>query len=48
MDHTKFGKKNLIKYNDVCEFEKIFTDEETDFRIRQEIAEEGGNLIICE
>lgn len=48
VDHTKFGKKNLIKYNDVCEFEKIFTDAETDFRIRQEIAGAGGNLVICE
>lgn len=48
VDHTKFGKKNLIKYNDVSEFEKIFTDEETDFQIRQEIARAGGNLVICE
>ena len=27
-DHTKFGKKNLIKYNDVSEYQLIFTDEE--------------------
>lgn len=47
VDHTKFGKRNLIKYNDVSEYDKIFTDEETDFQIRQEIAAAGGNVYIC-
>lgn len=47
VDHTKFGKRNLIKYNDVSEYDKIFTDEEIDFQIRQDIAKAGGNLNIC-
>lgn len=48
VDHTKFGKRNLIKYNDVSEYDKIFTDEEADYQTRQEIAKAGGHLLICD
>lgn len=48
VDHTKFGKRNLIKYNDVSEYDKIFTDEETGYQTRQKIAKAGGRLLICD
>lgn len=47
-DHTKFGKKNPIKYNDVRDFRCIYADSELDVRQRELIARHDGRLIICQ
>lgn len=47
-DHTKFGKKNLIHYNDVCDYRLIFTDPELDFDTQARTAQNGGKLYLCE
>lgn len=47
VDHSKFGKKNLIKYNDVNEYNKIFTDEEVEEEMKKLIVQNGGKIIIC-
>lgn len=46
-DHTKFGKKNLIKYNDVSDYQLIFTDDELDPEQKNKILQHGGKLCIC-
>lgn len=45
-DHTKFGKKNLIKYNDVSDYRMIFTDDELVPEHRNQVIRQGGRF--CE
>ena len=45
-DHTKFGKKNLIKYNDVSDYRLIFTDDELDQEQRNKAIRQGGRFCI--
>lgn len=47
-DHTKFGKKNIICYNDVRDYTKIFTDTKLDDDQRTFLARNEANLIFCE
>ena len=46
-DHTKFGRRNLIKYNDVSAYKQIITDEELDPEEQNRIAGNGGKIYIA-
>lgn len=46
-DHTKFGKRNLIRYNKVGEYRSILTDDELDPSILEEVRRQGGRIKIC-
>lgn len=48
VDHTKFGKRNLIKYNDLKDYNLIFTDAELEETQRTAVAQQGGHLLICD
>lgn len=45
-DHTKFGRKNLIKYNDVSDYQLIFTDNELDLEQKNKVIRQGGRFCI--
>ena len=46
-DHTKFGRKNLMKYNDVRDYEQIFTDPELDDIQKSVTLQAGGHIVLC-
>lgn len=46
-DHTKFGKKNLIKYNDISDYQLIFTDDELDPEQKNKMLQHGGKICVC-
>lgn len=46
-DHTKFGRKDLFKYNEVKDFERIFTDAHLDEEAKRAFAQHGGKIEIC-
>ena len=46
-DHSKFGKKNLMKYGEIDAYEAIFTDEALDPQQRSAVQKNGGKLIFC-
>ena len=46
-DHTKFGKRNLIRYNTVGEYRCILTDDEIEPSIFEDINKQGGCIRIC-
>lgn len=46
-DHTKFGKRNLIRYNEVNDYQLILTDLELDEEMQNEIRRHGGHIRLC-
>ena len=46
-DHTKFGKKNLIRYNEVKDYQLILTDSELEEEIQKDFCKHGGHIQIC-
>lgn len=46
-DHTKFGKRNLIRYNEVKDYQLILTDNELDDGMYKDICKHGGHIQIC-
>lgn len=46
-DHTKFGKKNLIRYNEVKDYQLILTDNELEEEIQKDFCKHGGHIQIC-
>lgn len=46
-DHTKFGKKNLIRYNEVRDYRLILTDDELDDETLKDFYKHGGTIQIC-
>lgn len=47
VDHTKFGKKNLFKFNEIRDYTLIFTDDQVEEEIQQQIAQRGGRVEYC-
>lgn len=47
IDHSKIGKRSLIKYSDTSDYTGILSDEELDIDWRTKIARNGGKLILC-
>lgn len=47
VDHTKFGKKGLFKFNEISDYTLIFTDDQVEEEIQRQIAKRGGRVEIC-
>lgn len=46
-DHSKFGKKNLMKYGEIDAYEAIFTDDALEPEQKSVVQKNGGKLIFC-
>lgn len=46
-DHTKFGKRNLIRYNEVKDYRLILTDDGLEEEIQKDICKHGGHIQVC-
>ena len=46
-DHTKYGKIQMIRYNEVRDYTLLLTDSQLDSEARSAIKQQGGNLHIC-
>lgn len=46
-DHSKFGKKNLMKYGEISQYEATFTDDGLDEMQIRDVKKNGGKLMIC-
>ena len=46
-DHSKYGKRNLLKYNDIRDYNILLSDAKLDADARKAIRMQGGNLQIC-
>lgn len=47
-DHTKFGRKNALHYNDVQDYTQIFTDKGLEEYERVSLLQSGAHLVFCE
>ena len=47
-DHTKFGKKHAVRYNDVRDYTWIFTDTGLEDTQRVSLTQYGAHLVFCE
>ena len=43
----RFGKKNLIRYNEVKDYQLILTDSELEEEIQKDFCKHGGHIQIC-
>ena len=43
-DHTKYGRKEMMKYADVKDFDAIITDSEIEAEVRNKILQAGGRI----